>query len=132
MARLSNEQRYEEAAWARDRHDSLATALRRRWEWAALAGAGWMELEHADGTVAVIDHGCLVETRAGGEQVALGVSDRATVPFTEVPASVEASEEAAIIWRWIQANQVRVVECTGVFAHPIEHVERLTARREAA
>lgn len=132
MARLSNEQRYEEAASARDRHDSLATALRRRWEWAALAGAGWMELEHADGTVAVIDHGCLVETRAGGEQAALGVSDRATVPFTEVPASVEASEEAAIIWRWIQANQVRLVECTGVFAHPIEHVERLTARREAA
>ncbi len=132
MSRLALEQRYEEAAWARDRHDALVRALSRRWQWHALAAAGWIELEHADGTTAVIDHATLVETRPPGTPPRL--HDRAPVT-SEVPPvapSVESAEEAAIIWRWLEKNRVRVVECTGTFAYPIRRVQRLTELKHAA
>jgi DNA polymerase-3 subunit epsilon len=132
MARLAVEQRYEEAAWARDRHDALVRALQRNWQWKALASAGWMELEHADGTTAVVDHGTLVETRPPGTSPRLrsGVPD--PQPMTLVAPSVESAEEAAIIWRWLEKNRVRVMECSGVFAHPIGRVQRLASLHRAA
>jgi DNA polymerase III subunit epsilon len=132
MARLSNEQRYEEAAWTRDRHDALVRALRRSWEWRALAQAGWLEIEQHDGSTAVVDHGALVETRPPGQPPRL----RNALPepqetFTVAP-SVEAAEEAAIIWRWLEAGQVKLIECTGVFAYPLQRVEKLRVAHRAA
>lgn len=132
MIRLADDQRYEEAAWARDRHDALVRALRRRWEWCALTGGGWMELEHADGTTAVIDHGTLVETRPPGEPARLRNAVSEPFAASEVAGSVEAAEEAAIIWRWLENNPVRLVECTGAFVYPIGRIERLTAPRQIA
>jgi DNA polymerase-3 subunit epsilon len=132
MARLSHDQRYEEAAWTRDRHDALVRAMQRRWEWQSLAGAGWLELEHADGTAAVIDHGTLVETRPAGEPPGLrnGQPDPVTMP--EVAPTVEAAEEARIIWRWLEANRVKLVECSGSLSYPLQRPERLTVPRRAA
>ena len=132
MTRLSRTQRYEEAAWARDRHDALVRALRKRWEWQALTGAGWLEVEHADGTAAVIDHGSLVETRPPGEPPRLrnGHPDPVDVPM--VAPSVEAAEEVAIIWRWLESNRVRLVECTGTLSYPMQRVQRLSRSSVAA
>jgi DNA polymerase-3 subunit epsilon len=133
MARLASEQRYEEAAWARDRHDALVNALRRTWEWQALALAGWIEVENGDGATALIDHGSLVETRPAGRSPRLRNVLPEPVKTATVAPSVEASEEAAIIWRWLQSNQVKLIECTGTFAYPLQRVERLQVdRREAA
>lgn len=132
MARLANDQRYEEAAWTRDRHDALVKALRRTWEWRSLAGAGWMEIEHRDGTTAVIDHGALVETRPPGEPPRLrnGLPEPVTMPVAA--PSVEAAEEAGIIWRWLESNQTRLVECTGTFAYPLQRAQRLQVVRRTA
>jgi DNA polymerase III subunit epsilon len=132
MGRLADEQRYEEAAWARDRHDALVRALRRRWEWSALAGAGWVELEHVDGTVAVVDHGSLVETRPPGQPPRLRPDADGLQTVPQVAPTVEKSEESAIIWRWLSTNQVRIVECTGVFAHPVGRIEHLGDRLRRA
>lgn len=133
MTRLSQAQRYEEAAWTRDRHDALVRALRKRWEWQALAGAGWLEMESIEGVAVVIDHGTLVETRPAGEPPRLrnGLPDPIDVPM--VAPSVEASEEISIIWRWLESNRVKLVECTGTLSYPLHRVERLgVAGRVAA
>jgi hypothetical protein len=132
MDRLSTDQRYGEAAGVRDRHDALVRALRRKWDWNALTGAGWMELEHADGTTAIVDHGTLVETRPAGQPPRLRSSQPASIATTSVPPSVEAGEEAAILWRWLETNQVKIVECFGEFAYPIQRVESLTVARRLA
>lgn len=132
MTRLAEEQRYEEAAWARDRHDALARALQRRLQWRALAGAGWLELEHADGTVAVIDHGTLVETRPAHRPLRLDHSPTALADMPSVPPSVEAAEEAALVWRWLEANPVKLVECTGTLSFPLERARPLERPLRAA
>ena len=133
MARLANEQRYEEAAWTRDRHDALVKALQRAWEWRALAQAGWIEIEDRDGTTTVIDHGSLVETRPAGRSPRLRNVLPQPVNTTTVAPNVEAGEEAAVIWRWLGSNQVKVIECTGTFAYPLHRMERLqVVRRQAA
>jgi hypothetical protein len=49
-----------------------------------------------------------------------------------VAPSVEAAEEVSIVWRWLESNQVRLVECTGTFAHPVHRAERLDPARLAA
>jgi DNA polymerase-3 subunit epsilon len=132
VGRLAVEQRYEEAAWARDRYDALVRALQRNWQWHSLTAAGWMELEHCDGTIAVVDHGRLVETRPAGTPPRLRAATSDAQPVPSVAPSVETAEETAIIWRWLEKNQVRLVECSGLFAHPIRRVEPLTALSTAA
>jgi DNA polymerase-3 subunit epsilon len=127
MHRLARDQRYEEAGWARDRHDALALALERRRDWVSLAGAGWVEFEHPDGTTVTIDHGRLVETRPPGTLPR--VQPRGD-PFAvgPVPPSVELAEEAAIIWRWLRSQSLKMTECSGVFAYPAQRIERLAPR----
>ena len=132
MQRLSQQQRYEEAAWMRDRHDAVVRALRRRWEWQALTGAGWLELEHVDGTTAFVDHGTLVETRAPGRPSRLRSVRPEPADSTEVPPTVQASEEAALIWKWLESQRVRLVDCTGALAYPWRRPERLSVARRAA
>jgi hypothetical protein len=80
----------------------------------------------------VIDHGVLVETRRTGTTPRLSTGHPDPVSVTVVAPSVEAAEEASIIWRWLESNQVRLVECSGTFAHPLHRAERLTPARLAA
>lgn len=126
MTRFANERRYEEAAWVRDRHDALARAIERKHRWQALTGAGFFEIEDAEGRRTVIDHGALVETRRPGDPPGLIARAPTVDPsITEVPPSVEAGEEAEIIWRWLTGTQVRLIESTGRLALPVRRVVRL-------
>ncbi|MFB3051120.1 MAG: DEDD exonuclease domain-containing protein, partial [Acidimicrobiia bacterium] len=126
MGRFADERRYEEAARVRDRHDALARAIERKHRWQALTGAGFFEFEDAEGRRTIIDHGALVETRQPGEPPGLIASARTVdASTTEVPPSVEAGEEAEIIWRWLTGTPVRLVESTGQLAFPVRRVVRL-------
>ena len=126
MTRFANKRRYEEAAWVRDRHDALARAIERKHRWQALTGAGFFEIEDAKGCRTVIDHGALVETRRPGDPPGLIARAPTVDPsITEVPPSVEAGEEAEIIWRWLTGTQVRLIESTGRLALPVRRVVRL-------
>lgn len=126
MGRFADERRYEEAAWVRDRHDALARAIERKHRWQALTGTGFFEIEDAEGRRIIIDHGALVETRRPGEPPGLIASVRTVdASTTEVPPSVEAGEEAEIIWRWLTGTPVRLVESTGQLAFPVRRVVRL-------
>jgi len=126
MGQLSTEQRYEEAGWARDRHEALARALDQRRSWIALDQLGLCELESEDGQHVLLDHGRLVCTWTAGSTPPLRpapeISDGTSF---DVPESVEASEEANLIWRWIDHTRIRLVEATGSFSLPSRPVARL-------
>lgn len=126
MHRLADLQRYEDAAWARDRHDTLARALHNRQIWQALTAAGLVELEDAQGRRVFVDHGILSEP--GGL-----AGRRQPSPMPEVAPSVQAAEEAAVIWRWLESTNVRMVDASGTLALPINRPQRLmTSGRWAA
>jgi DNA polymerase III subunit epsilon len=118
MERLSRVQRYEDAAWARDRHETLARTLHTRRLWQSLVAAGHLVLEDAKGRRTIVDHGVL----ASGDPAPVVAPDD---QWPEVPPSVEAAEEAAIIWRWMESSGARIVESTGALALPIHPVRRL-------
>jgi len=126
MERLANVQRYEDAAWARDRHDTLARALKTRQTWQALMTAGTIEVEDSRGRRIVIDHGVFVGTPTEGTW------NRATPDRPlEVPPSVEAADEVAIIWRWLEASEIRIIDVGGPLALPIDRIQRLQTSRAA-
>ena len=122
MMKLSQSRRYEEAGWVRDRHDALAAALQARHRWQALQAAGILELEALDGSRAVIDHGILVGSPT--DLIAAKVAEPG--PVTEVPASVQSSEEARVIWRWLTSQPIRLVDSTAGLSLPVRRAERLT------
>ncbi|HEX6947186.1 MAG TPA: DEDD exonuclease domain-containing protein [Acidimicrobiia bacterium] len=126
MGRYATEQRYEQAAWMRDRHDALARALENRRMWNALAGAGLLEVEDESGRLVVIDHGVLVETRSLDQGPSLWARPAAIRPPT-VPPTVEAAEEAALIWRWLHRATTRIRDCTGSLVSPATPIRRLVA-----
>jgi hypothetical protein len=133
MRRLADADRYEEAAWVRDRHDALARCLEARRVWQALTGAGLMEVEDEGGRRVVIDHGLLVETRGPGQPSSLFLSSQgADPPETEVPPSVETAEETAAIWRWLERSPIRIVDSTGPLALPAQRLHRLRVPQRAA
>ena len=54
------------------------------------------------------------------------------ISVTEVPSTVQAAEEAEIIWRWLTETQVRMVESTGLLAFPARRVMRLNLPSRSA
>jgi DNA polymerase-3 subunit epsilon len=129
MSQLSSEQRYEEAAWARDRHDALARALETSRSWMALDGLGVAELEGGDGSHVVIDHGRLVCSWSDGSSPPLRPApEHGDHQGGNVPDSVEIAEEARLIWSWMQTTSIRIVEASGTLALPAEPVLRLARR----
>lgn len=134
MQNMASEQRYEEAAWLRDRHDALATAIMRRRQWSALTRAGVLEIEDESGRRAVVDHGTFMGTTSPGQPAplpSLDPSPPSGVP--EVPPSVQASEESDVIWRWIGEGRRKLVAASGEFAFPLQRVGPLPqASRRAA
>jgi DNA polymerase-3 subunit epsilon len=126
MGQLAAEQRYEEAGWARDRHDALARALERRHSWRALSHLGLCELETNGGDHVLLDHGRLVSTWSAGSTPPLRPApDPAGDAGFDVPESVEAAEEADAIWRWIGAGNLKMLEATGTLSLPSRPVMRL-------
>jgi DNA polymerase-3 subunit epsilon len=126
MTQLSSERRYEEAAWARDRHGALGRAIETARSWQALSALGVAELEGRDGSHVLLDHGRLVCSWSGGSSPPLRPApDAVTGELPEVPDSVESAEEARLIWAWMSKEQVRIIDATGTLALPAEPVSRL-------
>ena len=121
MVALASEQRFEEAAWVRDRHRALARALDRRRAWAAMTAAGRMELESIDGERVVVEAGRLVAAWPVGGPIPLIPPPETSHP-SPVPPSVSVAAEARLIWRWITDGQVRLIDADAPLAlprHPI-------------
>jgi DNA polymerase-3 subunit epsilon len=126
MGRLSSELRYEEAGWARDRHDALARAIEVTRSWIALGALGIAELEGDDGSHVVVDHGRLVcSWKEGSSPPLRPAPDTGERQGWDVPESVENAEEARLIWTWMQATAIRIVEASGTLSLPAEPVVRL-------
>jgi DNA polymerase-3 subunit epsilon len=126
VAALAREGRFEEAAWARDRHHALARALERRRAWGALARAGLVCAEHPGEGGALIDRGRLLaawEPNASPPLLPLPEADDAETP--EVPAGLGDAEEAEILWRWLSRPGIRLLEASGTLALPARPVSRL-------
>jgi DNA polymerase-3 subunit epsilon len=131
MEQLAHELRFEEAGWARDRHEALARAIEVSRAWVALSRVGVCELESDDGSHVLVDHGRLISTwKAGSGPPLRPAPDIGEGPGFDVPDSVETAEEARLIWRWMETRPVRLVDATGNFALPIRPVIRLAARSE--
>ncbi len=130
MAQLADAQRYEEAAWVRDRHTALSNALQLRAIWHSLTRAGVIRLEDSSGRRTTIDHGRFVEG-------SLGAASRHLVTLTgdtgQVPAppNVAAAEEARIVWRWLASEPLKLLDCTGTFALPARRIVKLQTLRAA-
>ena len=129
MEQLSSEQRYEEAGWARDRHDALARAIDTSRTWVALGGLGVCEMEGEDGSHVVVDHGRLVCTwRAGASPPLRPAPEVGDEQENRVPDSVETAEEARLIWNWMKSTPMRLIDATGTLALPARPVVRLGNR----
>lgn len=126
MGQLSSELRYEEAAWARDRHDALARAIETTRCWVALHTLGVAEIVGDDGSHVVLDHGRLVCSWSDGSTPPLRPApDSGGQQAANVPDSVETAEEARLIWTWMQKTPLRIVEASGTLSLPTEPVTRL-------
>jgi len=131
IRRLSDEQRFEEAATIRDRHLALARALDRRRAWQAMQAAGMIEVEAGDGDRAVLDRGHLVHAWRAGSHPPLIPAPIAGAPTTPVPPDVLVAEEAHLLWRWITSAGARLVAGEGALALPVPAVSVLTTLEAA-
>ena len=122
IATLARERRYEEAAWARDRHRALVRALERRQAWRALQMA--VRVEAASGSEqAVVDRAALVAAWTGSD-VPL-VAPPIDVDSHVVAPSVTAQEEADVIWKWLNDPATRLIDVSGTLAMPARAAQRL-------
>ncbi len=131
MRRLAAERRFEEAAQMRDRYRALAKALERARAWQALAAAGRIELESNLGERVVVDQGRLVAAWRSGQAPPLLVSaieaDEAPTATYPVPPTMDAAEEAHLIWHWMTGGRVRVIESSGPLVLPVAAIPHLSA-----
>ncbi|MEX0795383.1 MAG: DEDD exonuclease domain-containing protein [Acidimicrobiia bacterium] len=132
MEQYAAEQRFEEAGWARDRHNALARSLMRRQQWAALESAGLFEAVSAAGEHVLVDHGILVATWRDGNRLLLGGPDVTSLTSRQVAPSVEAAEESALIWNWLEGSGIRLISAQGTLALPTAPVRILKVGRAAA
>jgi hypothetical protein len=124
MRDLARARRFEEAADARDRHTALAAALDRRRIWSALQLAGSLWAEDADGDGIMVEAGRLSASWNSTQAPPLFRAAPPEGPAGVAP-SVEAAEEAHLIWRWLGRPGVEIVDCSGILALPVLPVRRL-------
>ena len=125
VATLADDQRYEEAAWARDRYQSLARAIERGRAWRTLDRAGRIWAESPDGA-ACIDHGRLVTAWVRGSATPLIAPYVAPMDARTVPDTIAGAEEARLIWSWLMNDHVKLLESTGPLAMPASAVRELS------
>ncbi len=125
MEEFSDNLRFEEAGWVRDRHDALARAIELRQSWSALQGLGCWEGETLSGDHASIDHGRLVATWTTGQIPSFVPVSQVEATISDVAPSVQIAEEADLIWRWLVNNEPRLIEASGELAVPARQVRRL-------
>ncbi len=122
IAAFAEAQRFEEAAWARDRHRAVVRAIQRRRAWLALQRAGRIEAER-DGERVVIDGGRLTAAWAGPDVPLL--APPAPTSTEKVAPSVLAQEEADVIWKWLTTGGTNLVDVTGDLSLPPSRVEAI-------
>jgi DNA polymerase-3 subunit epsilon len=130
IATHARAQRYEEAGWVRDRYRALARAIDRRRSWQVMQQAGTLWIETSAGDGALIERGRLMTAWSGGEQPPLLARTALEDPPPQTPLTVATAEEAHLIWRWIEKNDARIIDCTAPFSlpvHPVPSLDRLDA-----
>jgi DNA polymerase-3 subunit epsilon len=130
MAAHAAAERFEEAAWLRDRYRALARALERRRAWQALQEAGLLHVEGDDGCAVLVERGRFVASWPAGPPPLLAAAAPPESPAPPVPPSVADAEEAHLVWRWLAEAGRRIVESTGAMAmptRPVPHLESLPA-----
>ncbi len=110
MTTLALEQRFEEAAWVRDRHQALARAVERRSRWQTLIAAGRIEAVSADGEHAIIDRGRLAASWRAGEPPPLIPIEVPDGDDPEVPDSTGTAAEVDLVWKWLTQPGTRLVQ----------------------
>jgi len=126
VASLAAGDRFEEAAWVRDRHRALATAMERRRMWTALQAAGTVHAVSTDGSGgALIEQGRLVTAWGDGRHPPLMPIAAAPADDPPLPLDLSDAEEARLLWRWLTSGRVRLVAATGPVAEPRLPVRRL-------
>ena len=130
ISELANDQRYEEAAWVRDRHTALSNALLLRAIWHSLTSAGVIRLEDSSGRRTTLDHARFAEVSLHGTgQTSIALAgDTAWMP---APPNVAAAEEARLVWRWLESEPLKLLDCTGTFALPARRIVKLQTLRAA-
>ncbi|MGI9584458.1 MAG: DEDD exonuclease domain-containing protein [Acidimicrobiia bacterium] len=124
LASLSQHQRFEEAAHCRDSWASLATALQRGREWDALQKAGRIVARREEIWIAV-DRGALVGAWTDGGPVPLLPHE---VPAqSDSPVSMLASDEAALLWQWLNSPGVELIAVDEPLSLPVHAIPTLAA-----
>jgi DNA polymerase-3 subunit epsilon len=117
MWRLSNAERYEEAASVRDRLRALAAALHRARQDAWLLGASRLEfVAEGDRRLAFV----------GGALARAGDAADGTEPITS-PCPRERADELSAVRSWLARNPVRLVDCDVPLAEPVDGGARIAA-----
>lgn len=129
IATLVDHHRFEDAAQLRDRWESLSRTLVSRRARNSLQLAGRIEATGPDGVSVEIDRGRLTAVWPDEHQKPLTIphADEAT----DLAYSMVASEEAALIWRWLEGPDVRVHAVSGTLACPSRSVPRLGPGRQS-
>ena len=123
MSELASLQRYEEAAWTRDRYRALARALQRRREWESMNRAGLIRVESGEGDGATVERGRLLSAwnTTNGPTLASTETDPGE-GWPQTPPSVLVAEEAHLIWQWLDRTDVRLLDATGPLMLPGEPI----------
>jgi DNA polymerase-3 subunit epsilon len=125
IATLVDHHRFEDAAQLRDRWESLSRTLASRRAWNSLQLAGRIEATGPDGVSVEIDRGHLSAIWPDERQKPLTIPEPDKV--MNHAFSTVASEEAALIWRWLAGASIRVTAVSGVLACPAIRVPPLVA-----
>ena len=127
MVQFASTQRFEDAALVRDRWAALALAIHRAGVWADLQAAGCVQACGPDSVCLTIDRGRMSAAwRSGTSQpFALdGASD-----ITDSPPSMEAADEAMLLWRWLMQPGIGIVSHSGPLPMPREPMQLAMVRR---
>ncbi len=125
MQRLADARRFEEAAEARDRYRSLARALAGRRTWQALSAAGTLWAQDREGDGVVVQDGRLAAAWNARTPLPLVAARDPAGDAPPVAGSVQAAEEAHLIWRWLDRDGVSVVQSTGTLSLPVHPIPPL-------
>jgi DNA polymerase-3 subunit epsilon len=125
MERLAGARRFEEAAETRDRYLSLARSLSGRRAWQALNAAGTFWAEDGEGNGVVVQDGCLAAAWNTRTPLPLVAARGPAEDPPSVAGSVQAAEEAHLVWRWLDRNGVVIVQSTGTLSLPVRPIPAL-------
>ena len=122
MATHANQQRFEEAAWCRDRYRALARALERRRAWQALQAGGLIHAVTANGQGALVENGRLAAAWEGGTPPLLAGLTKVEGDEHAVAPTVAAADEAHLVWKWLVDTPAQLINASGPLSLPTRKV----------